>query len=302
MTDSQPLKAAAWMTGSILGFSAMAVAGRQIGTGLDTFEIMTYRSAIGIVTVLLVAGLAGTLREISTRHMRLHLIRNGFHFAGQNLWLFALLSIPLAQLFALEFSYPILVALAAPIFLNERLTPVRVLAAALGFAGILIVARPFAAGALSAGLIAALLCAVGFAGAAIATKTLTRRVSITCILFWLATIQFALGLGFASHDGAIALPTAADAPWVMVIGLAGLGSHFCLTRALSLAPASVVTPIDFLRLPLIAVVGMLFYAEPPDIWVLVGGGVILAANWINVRGEARVRRATLAQISYPPLP
>jgi drug/metabolite transporter (DMT)-like permease len=57
--------------------------------------------------------------------------------------------------------------------------------------------------------------------------------------------------------------------------------------ALSLAPASVVTPIDFLRLPLIAVVGMLAYGEPADVWTFAGGGIILLANWINVRAETR---------------
>lgn len=297
MTETQPLRAALWMIGSILGFSSMAIAGRQIGTALDTFEIMTYRSALGIVTVLLIATIAGTRGEISTRHIKLHILRNLFHFAGQNLWLHALLLIPLAQLFALEFSYPILVALTAPLFLGERLPPVRVLSALIGFAGILVVARPWAAGGLSVGLITALLCAVGFAGSAIVTKRLTRRTTITEILFWLAVIQFTLGLVLAGRDGVIALPLREDLPWVLVIGIAGLGSHFCLTRALSLAPASVVTPIDFLRLPLIGAVGMAFYNEALDIWVFVGGAVILGANLINIRTEARVRRGAPVTVS-----
>lgn len=284
---SHPIRAAGWMTGSIIGFSSMAVAGREIGTALDTFEIMMYRSAIGFVTILLVASLAGTRHQISTRHMHLHLTRNIFHFAGQNLWLYALLLIPMAQLFALEFSYPIIVALTAPLFLGERLTPVRVFAAAIGFIGILIVARPWVPGAVPIGLLAAMLCAFGFAGAAIVTKRLTRVVSVTCILFWLATIQFTLGLICAGYDGQIRLPSSQTVPWVVLIGLAGLGSHFCLTRALSLAPASVVTPIDFLRLPLIGIIGMLAYNEGLDIWVFVGGAIIFSGNWLNIRTENR---------------
>lgn len=292
LTDTT--RAALWMTGSILGFSSLAVAGRQIGTALDPYEIMFYRSAIGIVTVLAVARLAGTAGEISLRHMHLHILRNLVHFAGQVLWLTALLLIPLAQLFALEFSYPILVALSAPLFLGERLPPVRILTAAIGFAGILIVARPFGGTGLSVGLLAALGCALGFAGSAIVTKRLTRVASITCILFWLAVIQCLLGLGFAAADGAVALPPAPLLPWVLVIGLAGLLAHFSLTRALSLAPASVVTPIDFLRLPLIGLVGMALYGEPLDLWVLVGGAVIFAANWINLWSEsAAARRARM---------
>ena len=294
MALSDTSRAALWMTGSILGFSSLAVAGRQIGTALDPAEIMFYRSAIGIATILAFASLTGRRGEITARHLHLHLLRNLFHFAGQILWLTALLLIPLAQLFAVEFSYPIIVALTAPLFLGERLTPVRVASAAVGFAGILIVARPFGEAGLSAGLLAALGCAVGFAGSAIFTKQLTRRVSVTCILFWLAVMQCLFGAGLGLRDGALALPLAEDIPWVVVIGLGGLGAHLSLTRALSLAPASVVTPIDFLRLPLIGLVGMALYEEPLDLWVLVGGAVIFGANWINLWSEsAAARRARM---------
>ncbi len=281
----RPIAAALWMGGSIFGFSMVAISGRALQAHLDTFEVMLYRSLVGVVVVGAWLLLSGRLAEVSLRHMGLHFLRNAVHFAGQNLWLFALALIPLAQLFALEFFYPILVALAAPLVLGERLTRMRMMAAALGFAGVLIVARPLGAGGLSLGLLAALACAVGFAGAALATKRLTRVVSIACILFWLTVMQSAFGLICAASDGAIALPGPAALPWVLAIGLSGLGAHFCLTKALTLAPASVVTPIDFLRLPLIGAVGMLFYNESLDLWVFVGGAVIFAANWLNLHGE-----------------
>jgi drug/metabolite transporter (DMT)-like permease len=281
----RPLAAAFWMSGSIGGFSVVAVSGRALSQELDTFEVMLYRSLIGLVVVVAAAVLSGRLAEISTRHFGSHILRNCLHFAGQNLWLFALGLIPLAQLFALEFSYPIIVALAAPLILSERLTPTRLIAAAVGFAGILIVARPFGVGGLSLGIGAALLCALGFAGAALATKRLTRVVSITCILFWLVVMQSVLGLACAGSDGHIALPSVHIMPWVLAIGLAGLGAHYCLTKALSLAPATIVVPIDFLRLPLISVVGMALYNEPLDHWVFIGGSIIFAANWINLRGD-----------------
>jgi len=91
MTTSaaQPVRAAVWMIGAIVSFSAMAIAGRQLAAGLDTFEIMLYRSAIGLVVVLVVARLAGTLSQVSTRSMHIHMVRNAVHFAGQNLWFFA---------------------------------------------------------------------------------------------------------------------------------------------------------------------------------------------------------------------
>lgn len=279
----RPVAAALWMIGSIVGFSALAVSGREIGTNLDTFEMMLYRSLIGVIVVVTFATTTGRLNQIEARHLGQHAVRNVIHFAGQNLWLYALALIPLAQLFAVEFSSPLIVALTAPFFLSERMTRTKFMAVLLGFSGILIVAHPFGAGGLSIGLIAALLCALAFAGTAIATKRLTRVAPVASILFWLAVMQSVFGLVCAGYDGDIALPGAETMPWVMVMGLAGLGAHFSLTKALTLAPASIVTPVDFLRLPVIALIGTAIYAEPLDQWVLIGGCVILIANWINVR-------------------
>jgi len=282
------LKAALWMTGAIVSFSTMAVAGRFVRTELDTFEVMLYRSLVGVVLVLLVGGMAGTLGQISRRRMGVQLIRNMFHFTGQNLWFYAITAIPLAQVFALEFTAPLWVTLLAPLLLGERLTPTRALAAALGFAGILIVARPDPAN-LQPGAIAAALAAIGFATTAIFTKRLTRTETITCILFWLTAMQAVFGLICAGIDGQIALPSSAAWPALAVIGCAGLFAHFCLTTALSIAPASIVMPLDFLRLPVIAVVGMALYGEPLELLVFVGGAIIFAANAINLRAESRPR-------------
>lgn len=293
MTQNRPIAAAFWMMGSISGFSLVAVAGRSLRVELDTFEVMLWRSLVGVIAVTCAAFATGNQRSLLPRHMGLHAVRNIVHFAGQNLWLTALTLIPLSQLFALEFSYPIMVTLAAPLFLSERLTRTNILSACIGFVGILIVARPFGAAGLSLGLVTALCCAVGFAGSAIVTKKLTRVTSITAILFWLTVMQSGFGLIGAAVDGQVHIPSAALMPWVLAIGLGGLGAHLSLTKALSLAPASVVTPIDFLRLPLIAVVGAIFYAEPLDLWVLLGGAIIFAANWLNILSGQRGR---------PPMP
>ena len=291
-TDNRPLAAALWMSCSIFGFCALAVSGRQIAAELDPFEMMLYRSLIGFVLVLAVVTASGRTAEITTRRLDLQLLRHVIHFAGQVLWLIALMLIPMAQLFAVEFSSPIIVALLAPLFLSERLTGRRLVAALIGFTGILIVARPFGADGLSYGLLVALGCAFSFAGAAILTKRLTRIVSVFCILFWLTLSQTLMALISAGWDGDIALPSAPVVPWVLVMGVSGIVAHLGLTKALSLAPATIVTPIDFLRLPLIAIIGMLFYAEAFDRWVIVGGAVIFGANWLNLRAESRGKPAT----------
>ncbi|MBK5923598.1 EamA family transporter [Rhodovulum sulfidophilum] len=283
------LRAALWMTGAITAFSSMAVAGRMVSVELDTFELMLYRSLIGLGLVLTIGGAFGRLGEISHRQLGLHFIRNLCHFTGQNLWFLALGLIPMAQVFALEFTSPIWVAVLAPAILGERLTRMRALAAFVGFLGILIVARPDPT-ALEPGAIAAAGAAIGFAGSALFTRRLTRTQSIISILFWLTAMQAAMGLICAGLDGEIAWPS--PTAWVPlgVIGLAGLTAHFCLTNALSVAPASIVMPLDFLRLPVIAVVGMLLYGEPLDPNVMIGAAIILVANFLNLRGESRQAR------------
>lgn len=275
------LKAALWMIGAIVAFTSMAVAGRAAATNLDTFEIMLYRSLVGFTIVMLIAWHMGTLPQIRRTQIKLHLMRNTAHFTGQNLWFFAITVIPLAQVFALEFTTPIWVIILSPFLLGERITKFGALAAALGFIGILIVARPDPQ-ALNAGLVAAALCAVAFALTAIATRKLTRTETITCIMFFLTSIQACLGLIFAGFDGDIALPNAQTLPWVVLIGVAGLTAHFCMTKALSIAPASTVMPIDFARLPIVAVVGIILYNEPVDAFIFLGGALIFVGNYINI--------------------
>ena len=284
------LKAALWMIGAITAFTSMAVAGRAAASNLDTFEIMLYRSLVGLAIVLSVASFAGTFGQIRRDKLPLHIMRNAAHFTGQNLWFFAITVVPLAQVFALEFTTPIWVILLSPILIGERITKIGAIAAAIGFIGILIVARPDPE-AINAGLISAALCAIAFALTAIATRKLTQTETITCIMFFLTAIQACLGLIFAGFDGDIALPNAQTLPWVCLIGVAGLTAHFCMTKALSIAPASVVMPIDFARLPIIAVVGIMLYDEPVDALIFLGGALIFGANYLNIRfGQAKAAR------------
>jgi drug/metabolite transporter (DMT)-like permease len=168
--------------------------------------------------------------------------------------------------------------------LSERITARSLLAAALGFAGILIVARPDF-GRIDPGVAAAAASAVCFALTGILTKRLTRAETVVSILFWLTLMQFGMGLVTAFWDGEVAWPTARTLPWLVLVGFAGVLAHLCLTSALRLAPASVVMPIDFARLPLIALVGALFYAEPVEAEVMAGAVLILIGNWINLRGQ-----------------
>ena len=289
-SQNRPLLAAAWMMGAVAAFTLMAVAGRMVRDQLDTFEILAFRSLIGVAIIAVVLSLRGGWGALSLRRPGLHLTRNVTHFVAQNLWFHALFTIPLAQVFALEFTAPLWVLILAPFLLGERLTRVRALSAALGFAGILIIVRPGAAG-ISAGVGAAALAAVGFALTYICTKKLTAVATAACILWWMSVMQAVMGLACAGLDGHIALPSGAAVPWVLVLGATGLGAHYCIARALQLAPATVVMPFDFLRLPVIAVVGLLLYGEPVGLALVAGSALILAGNYLNLRAANRPEAA-----------
>ncbi len=278
----RPLAAALWMTGSIVSFTAMAIAGREVAGQHDTFEIMAVRSAIGLVLVLCFGAVIGQLGRISTARLGGHIVRNLFHFTGQNLWFLALGLLPLAQVIALEFTSPLWVVLLAPLILKERLSAPRLFAAALGFVGILIVAQPDV-GRVDVGVLAAAGAALFFATSIMLTKLLTKGEAMITIMFWMTLIQLILGMAGALVDGAVRLPTAQTLPWLALVGVTGVVAHLCLTTALSLAPAGFVVPVDFVRLPLIAGLGAWFYGEPLSLPVFLGGGIILLAIWLNLR-------------------
>jgi drug/metabolite transporter (DMT)-like permease len=185
--------------------------------------------------------------------------------------------------------------LAVPL-LGEPLTRIRITVVAIGFLGILIITQPWRLG-IGPGILPAALAAIGFAGSAVFTKVLTRTQGITNILFWLAAMQAVFGLICAGWDGDVMLPSAITWPWLAVIGTAGLVAHFCLTRALQLAPATVVIPMDFTRLPIIAVVAMVLYGEPLELAVFVGAAVIFGANYLNIWTESRRPPASQAPVA-----
>jgi drug/metabolite transporter (DMT)-like permease len=181
---------------------------------------------------------------------------------------------------AIEFTMPVWTAILAVSFLGERMSPARMLAIALGMVGVAVIVRPGLA-QLEPGQLIALAAAVGFAVSMILVKSLTTTESVVAIIFWMLVIQSVIGI-----VPAILVwrePTAEAWPWILLIAFCGTYSHYCMTQALRYADATTVVPMDFLRVPLSAVVGWLVYAEAIDVFTALGAGLILAANLINLR-------------------
>ncbi len=268
----------------MLSFSLMAVAARELTRVMGSFEILFLRSAVSLVIVLAIVPFFGW-HLLRTRRLGLHLFRNVVHFGGQYAWVYAIALLPLATVFAIEFTMPVWTAVLAMLLLGERMNRGRAVMLALGLAGILIILRPGYVPVSPAALVM-LAGAFAYASIMIATKRLAQTDSALAILFYMALIQAPLGLLPALQSWVA--PRWVDLPWIVAIGASGLVAHYCLTRAFRAADAMVVVPIDFLRLPLIAVVGVLFYGEPIELPTLLGAAVIFAGTYYSIRRESRM--------------
>lgn len=274
-------RAAAWMAGWLLLMTAITVAGREATRDLSVFQVMLMRSVIGLVVLSPLVHAAGGLRAMRTTRLRVHGLRNAVHYVGQYGWFAALTMIPLAHVIALEFTMPIWTALLARAFLGERLDAGKLAAIALGTAGVVLIVQPPEGGALSAGHLIALAAAVSFAISLTMVKSLTATDSATQVMFWMLLLQLLVGLVPAGLHWQT--PVGLQWLWIGVVGVCGTFSHYCMARALAHAEATVVVPMDFLRLPLTVLVGWAIYAERMDLAAMIGAALILGGNALNLR-------------------
>jgi drug/metabolite transporter (DMT)-like permease len=272
------------MLGAVASFIAMAIAARGLLRHMGAFEIVFWRGLAMLFIVFALLPSSGGLRTLPTKRLGAHVVRNAAHFTGQTVWVFALSALPLATVFAIEFTIPIWTAVLAALILGERITPPRMLMLALGLAGVLVILRP-GLSFIHPAAILLLFGTMGFALQFIYTKKLAETEHPLSIIFWMCVIQTPAGFA-ASLPGWVA-PTLADLPWIGMMGVASYTAHYCITRAVGAADASVVVPIDFVRLPLIAVIGALFYGEPFDPLVLVGAAIIFVGTYYSLRRESR---------------
>jgi drug/metabolite transporter (DMT)-like permease len=271
-----------WMSGAVFSFSAMAIAVRQLLSHMGVFEVLFFRTFIALLAVAGYLALTG-FAPIRTSRIGMHTLRNISHFGGQFCWVFAIGALPLATVFAIEFTMPVWVALLAYFFLHERLTPPRLVMLTLGLVGVMVILRP-GIGVMKPAALVMVLGALLYAGNMITTKTLSKTDTILAILFWMNLIQ--TPLAFIPALPQWSAPTLADAPWIAILAACSLFAHYCMTRAFKLADATVVVPIDFMRLPLIAVVGALAYGEALDPMVFVGAAIIFSGTYFSLSRES----------------
>lgn len=277
-----------WMSGALLSFSALALGVRKLGASFATFEILAWRTGCGLIIMLAIGAAQPRLfRGFSLRHVGLHALRNGTHLAAQYMWTLAIALLPLATVFALEFTTPAWTTLLAVLFLGERITGGRLTALVCGLVGVLVIVRPGWATFQPAALLV-LTAAFGYGVTYTTTKKLTLTDSTFAIILWMNIMQFPIA--YAASDPLFWLRIGGgNLVAALAVGIAGLSSHYCLTKALNAGDASLVIPFDFLRLPLIALLAWIIYSEPLDPVVLAGGALIFGGVLWNLRSETRQR-------------
>jgi drug/metabolite transporter (DMT)-like permease len=277
--------AALWMAGWLGLMLIVAVAGREAMRELNAFQLMEVRSFLGLLMLYPLIRINGGFAAMKTSRPLQHIGRNLIHYGAQLGWFFALTLISLGEVVAIEFTMPIWTAILAAGFLGERMTVWKMSAIALGIIGVIIIVRP-ATGEINPGQLIALAAAVGFGISVAMLKSLTRTESTLAIIFWMLVIQFVVGLFPALY--AWRWPSAHVWGWMVVIGFCGTFSHYCMTSAMRYADATVVLPMDFLRVPLTATVGWLIYSERLDLLTVLGAALILAGNLLNLKPTSPV--------------
>lgn len=267
------------------GFAGMAIATRSLHTEMSAFEILFFRSLIGVLVVFPFI-VRNHFTDIRVANFRWHFGRAAIQFGGQICWIYGIIHLTLSDLTAIEFSIPLFTALLAVVFLGERMWRHKWVATILGFVGVLIILRPDGTAFNIAGLVM-ITGSFLYAGSGVLVKYLTRTETPQGIIFWMNLLQLPAGLIPAIFIYDWVTPGLSDVPWILIWGLAGLWAHYAMARALALADITIIFPLDFLRLPVMAFIGYLFYAEVLDPWTAVGALIIFAGNWYSVREESR---------------
>lgn len=275
------------MSGALISFCAMAVGARELSGDVSVFQMLFFRSAIGLLCVTVLLAVTRQLAGVHTQRLALHGLRNLFHFAGQYGWFLGIGLLPLAEVFALEFTVPMWTLLVAAIALKEKITAAKLAAIVLGLAGVFVIAQPGYA-ILDPASFVVLGAAFCYAVSHTCTKSLSRSERAISILFYMCIIQLPVAL-LLSIPGWL-WPVGSQWFWLTVIGITALTAHYCIAKAMLFAEVTTVVTLDFLRLPLIAIIGVLLYHERFEVSLLIGGFLMLSGNLISIRKPARTRR------------
>ncbi len=269
-----PVQAAIWMVLAGLMFSIMGVLIRVATADLHPFQVAFVRIALGIPLLVPIVLRQG-LTVLRTNNFSGYLLRAAFSVAGLLGGFYATAYLPLADSVSVSFTAPLFATVGAAVFLGETLRLRRIIALLIGFVGVLVILRPGQV-PLSLEMIVALASSAATAGAILTVKRLSGTEASTTIVAYLSLLVTPIAL----------LPAIWVWQWpdatlwgvMIAIGIVGTCGQIAVTRAFSLADASMVMPFDYLRLPFTAVLAYLIFFEVPDTLTFVGAGIIATST------------------------
>ena len=268
-------------------FVGVTVAVRYLGTSMNPVQAAFIRYCFGIVLILPLLSRAGVM-SLDRDRLGFHALRGLVHGGGVILWFLAMSRIPISEVTALGFTTPIFVTLGAAVFLSERLKPYRVAAVLLGFIGALLILRP-GLRVIDIGALAQLGAAPLFACSYLMAKSATRREASSMIVILLSvfcTLTLALPALMVWRT-----PTLEELLLLGLTALLATSGHYCMTRALEAAEVSAVQPFTFLQLVWATILGLILFDEHPDVWIGIGGAVIVAsATWMAQQEVRSIRQ------------
>jgi len=279
-----PIAGMLWMLAATVFFSLSftLVKGLQ-DAGLTVFQAILFRQLLGttiVLPVMLGSDVATLKKAIPFQHAK----RATLGFLGMCTGYYSLVLINVGDSVALQFTLPIFTMIAAVLILGEKILSHRLIATLIGFAGVLIIVRPGFA-ELNLGIMMALSSAAFHAVSDTYARYLSRYDKVPTIMGF----NFLFTIPLAAIPAVIYWePVSLDIwPLLLAFGMAGISAQYCLTRSFSLAEASLVSPILFFRLPIVAVISWYAFDQLTEIWTWVGAGVIAIATTWMARVEVR---------------
>lgn len=271
---------------SMVLFASTHSSVRLLSDTMSAFEIVFWRMVVSMSLMLPWFAWKG-FHRLRTARPWLHAQRAAVNFAGMVLWFQAIAVVPLGKAVAIHFTLPLFVLVLAAVVLREKIGPRRIAATAVGFSGMLIILRP---GVEAIGIHEAmiLVSAVLYAATVIYLKSMVKTESPLAMTFY--TNGFICLLCIVPAALSWVPPTVDDIVPILIVGVLGLLAPLLFTVALRSADASVIAPMDFLRLPFTSAIAFALFGEVPGIWVWVGAGVIFVSTWYITVRESRLER------------
>ncbi len=289
------VRGALWMLAAVSVFSTMDAVIKLLGQSLDSFQIALFRCVFGGIAILPFA-LRGGFGALRTRRPGGHLARALIGYTAMVFGFYAVTQLPLADATALSFTRPLFMIVLAVLFLGEQVRWRRWSATAVGFLGVLVMARPGEAD-IDIATLSAIAASLFVAGVGVMLKRLAATERPETIIFYFTVISSLLALGPAIYVWRT--PTPLEFFGLAAIGALGsLGQYFTI-RSYRIAEATAVDPVDYARLLLAAAFGFLLFREVPDRWSLMGALIIIASTLYITRREARLRRTVTEGVATP---